>query len=68
MNVNDQIRSTVKAAMRKRGINQARLAEQLKVTPQALSRTLNERGKIPGLWRAILGTLDLELVAREKED
>ena len=55
MSVTDEIRAIVKELMYERRITQTQLAEKLGVTPQALSRTLNERGKVPGLWKA-LGT------------
>lgn len=64
MNVNDEIRQAVRDAMHSRKLNQAQLAEKLGVTPQALSRTLNERGKVPGLWRGILEELGLKLTVK----
>ncbi|WP_293914248.1 helix-turn-helix transcriptional regulator [Deinococcus sp.] len=67
MNVNDEIRQTVKDAMHSRKLNQVQLAEKLGVTPQALSRTLNERGKVPGLWRGILEELGLVLTVKAAE-
>ena len=67
MNVNDEIRHVVKEVMHSRKLNQAQLAEKLGVTPQALSRTLNERGKVPGLWRGILEELGLTLTVKPDE-
>ena len=64
MNVNDEIRQVVRDAMHSRKLNQTQLAEKLGVTPQALSRTLNERGKVPGLWRGILEELGLKLTVK----
>lgn len=67
MNVNDVIRATVRRTLDERGMTQTELATRLGVTPQALSRTLTERGKPAGLWQSILDELGLELVVRVKD-
>lgn len=64
MSVTEEIRAIVKQVMYERRMTQTQLAEKLGVTPQALSRTLNERGKIPGLWKGIFEELDLEVTVK----
>lgn len=68
MSVTDEIRAIVKELMYERRITQVQLAEKLGVTPQALNRTLNERGKVPGLWRGIFDELGLEVTVKRIED
>ncbi|WP_345455169.1 helix-turn-helix transcriptional regulator [Deinococcus aluminii] len=63
----EEIRAIVKQVMRERHMTQTQLAEKLGVTPQALSRTLNERGKVPGLWRDIFEELGLEVTVKRIE-
>ena len=68
MNVTEEIRATVKDVLHEKRMTQNELAEQLGVTPQALSRTLNERGKVPGLWKDILDALGLRLTVEPVGD
>lgn len=67
MDVTEEIRAIVKQVMRERHMTQTQLAEKLGVTPQALSRTLNERGKVPGLWKDIFEELSLEVTVKRIE-
>lgn len=62
--MNAEIRRAVKDALRARNMTRGQLAERLGVTPQSLSRTLNERGKVPGLWGGVLDELGLVLTVR----
>lgn len=64
MSVTDEIRAMVKQVLQERHMTQTELAEKLSVTPQALSRTLNERGKVPGLWKGIFEELGLEITVK----
>lgn len=68
MHVTDEIRAIVKQLMYERRITQTEMAEKLGVTPQALSRTLNERGKIPGLWKGIFEQLGLEVTVKQIDE
>lgn len=67
MSVTEEIRAIVREIMYERRMTQTQLAERLGVTPQALSRTLNERGKIPGLWKGIFEELGLEVTVKRIE-
>ena len=64
MSVTDEIRAIVKQVLQERHMTQTELAEKLGVTPQALSRTINERGKVPGLWKDIFAELGLEVTVK----
>ena len=68
MDVTEEIRAIVKQVMHERRMTQNELAEKLGVTPQALSRTLNERGKVPGLWKGIFEELGLEVTVKRMDD
>lgn len=68
MDVTEEIRAIVKQVMHERRMTQNELAEKLGVTPQALSRTLNERGKVPGLWKGIFEELGLEVTVKRTDD
>lgn len=68
MDVTEEIRAIVKEVMQERHMTQNQLAEELGVTPQALSRTLNERGKVPGLWKEIFAALGLEITVKRVRD
>jgi transcriptional regulator with XRE-family HTH domain len=64
VSVTDEIRAMVKQVLQERHMTQTELAGKLSVTPQALSRTLNERGKVPGLWKGIFEELGLEITVK----
>lgn len=66
--MNEQIRKTVKDAVERLPISQAELARQLDLSPKVLNRALNQQGKTPEVWEALLGALGLELVVvRQRE-
>ena len=61
-------RAAIQAALAERKMSQARLAEQIGITPQALGRTL-KLGRVvsdASNWPAILDALGLEVVIRPK--
>lgn len=66
MTVNSEIRAIVEGELKRQGLSKGRLAEQLGVTPQALSRTLNRVEDKRSLWPQILEALGYELTIRRK--
>ncbi|GGK25810.1 hypothetical protein GCM10008955_19430 [Deinococcus malanensis] len=70
--MNDEIRAAVDARLQDKGLSRSDLARAIGKTPQAITRALNGGkdggGQVPGIWAAILETLDLELVAQPKQD
>lgn len=65
--MNDDIRRAVRVRLAEKDWNQARLARELGMHPQYLSRLLaGKAGKIPASWLRVFEELDLELVAKKK--
>ena len=64
MNVNDEIRKTVRAAIKALPISQAEFARQIGVKPRVLNRALIQQGKVPRVWEDTLSKLGLTLTVR----
>lgn len=67
MSVNDEIRATVKEAIKRLPISQAAFARQIGVSPKVLNRALLVQGKTPEVWEKMFDALGLQLTVKEKD-
>lgn len=67
MGMNEHVRAVVKKAVEELPISQAELARQLDLAPKVLNRALNQQGKTPEVWDALLDALGLELTVIRKQ-
>ena len=68
MKMNEQVRQTVKARMKERGITQVKLAQEVGMEQPNIQRLLAGRvGAVPDSWQRVLDALGLELIAVSKQ-
>ena len=68
IDMNEQIRESVRVALAKKDMSQTELAEKVGATRQQVNQFIRGKGgNVHTLWQKMLDELGLELVVKEKE-
>lgn len=65
--MNEQIRSTIRQALKDRNLTQAELAQHTGIAQPNISRMLSNKGNLMENWQTLLDYLELELTVQPKE-